>query len=105
DRLLGVEPHRRRDVDGVDFGIDDELAPARVPALRAALASDALDPIGARAADGHQLAVARLPQRARDALTDYVAGTNQTPTNHVRVQGSGFRVQGSRSCSQFSFSF
>ena len=87
DRLLGVQPNRRRDVDGVDLGIDDQLAPARVPARRADLAREALDQIGACAADGHELRLARIPERAGDALMDDIAGANKAPPNERHTWG------------------
>jgi hypothetical protein len=91
DGLLGVESNRRGDVDGVDSGIGDEIAPVRIGAAGADLARELFNQIGARAADGGERAAAAFAQRFGDALADYVAGADQSPAHR---QGLGNRDWG-----------
>jgi hypothetical protein len=71
------------------------MTPVGVPPAGADLASEWLDEIGLRPADGHELAPAATAQCLADAFANDVARANQAPSHSHRVQGSGFRVQGS----------
>ena len=84
DGLFGVEMDRRRHVHRVDLGIADEIAPVGVPPAGADLARERLDELGSRAADGHELAPAAVPQRLADAFANDVAGADQAPSHSVQ---------------------
>ena len=78
--LFGMKMNRRRHVHRVDARVGDELAPVRIPSPGADLTRKRLDEIGARAADGGELAPGATPQRLSHALPNDVTGANQTPT-------------------------
>ena len=85
DRLLGVEPHRRGHVDGVDAGIADEILPPRMPTVGAARRRKRFRQVRPRPADRNELATRRVPQRRRDSLPDNVARADEAPSQHVHL--------------------
>ena len=61
DRLAGVEVKRRRDINGVNPRVGQQLAPAGIVLAGAEFSRKTLGQFGAGAADRHQLARGRVP--------------------------------------------
>ena len=83
DRLLGVEPHRRGHVNGVDAGIADEILPPCMPTVGAARRRKRFRQVRPRPTDRNKLTPRRVPQRRSDSLPDNVARADETPSQHV----------------------
>ena len=101
DRLLGMEPHRRGNIDGVDAGIKDESChrACQRPAPHD-VANDS-----ARSARARLIATSWLPGASRSAAATLFLTMSPAPMRphlrlylcRFRVHGSGFTVQGSGS--------
>ena len=79
--LLGVEVDGRRDIDGVDFRIIDQVAPVAVVAARAEFARKFCRQLRARAADGDQFAARRVAQGRCHALARDISASDQSPAD------------------------
>ena len=60
DRLFGVQAKRRRDIDGVNLRVGQQLAPVGIVLACAEFSRKTLGQFGAGAADRHQLARGRV---------------------------------------------
>ena len=80
DRMFGVEVHGRREVDGVDVRVSEQLGGRRIPATRPELACECLRVLRLLSTDGNQVARREIAQRRRDAFAGDVARADQFPS-------------------------
>ncbi len=87
DRLLGVEAHRRRQVDGVDLAVLQHVPPVHVPAPRPVALGELRSELGPGAGHGDEGAPFGLAQGGGHALPGDVAAPDEAPPDdaHARL--------------------
>src|SRR5688572_7885758 len=94
DRLLAMEKDGRRNVDGIDLRIGDQLTPVRKPFLRRKLFSKLCSEFSFGTTDRDKLTVLQIADRRCYPLSCNIAGPDQSPSDnaHQNSRLSAFAI-------------